>query len=189
MHLKQEKTVLELIHHFGSVDKMSKKTGILRPTIYRFLKGQEIPEHIARRIEAKTLGKFNYKTLISEKTRCYLEIEKFPDSLVEVPISHIIIPEKVPYFLDKKGLSASQQSACIDQDNRLIYGLEAIEACKKQGKKSVLTWRLSLSNLWNEEYEVAELVRTFDQVERSAIEIALKMYVGERRGTSESLCS
>ncbi len=85
MHLTQKETVMEIIRHFGGKRKASRAIGVPCATIYRYLEGQEIPERIVRRIEAKTLGKFSYKTLISEKTRCYLELEKFPDSLVEVP--------------------------------------------------------------------------------------------------------
>ncbi len=70
----------------------------------------------------------------------------------------------------------------MDENYHLIYGLEAIEAAKKQGKKSVLAWRISLANLPHGKYETHHFKKTFHLFERTAIGIALEICLGERRG-------
>ncbi len=84
-----------------------------------------------------------------------MELDVFPDSLIELLLTKIIITEEVPCFPDQKDLPVSNQRAiCVNESNHLIYGLEAIEATKKLGKKSVLAWRVSLENLQYGKYEV-----------------------------------
>ena len=183
-----EETVIEIIRHFGSVTKMSKKLDVPRASIYRYLEGQSIPERIAKKIECKSLGKFPFKTLISSKNRYYLELETFPDSLVQVPIKDIVISEKIPCFPNQKGLLIPNQRAiCINENNQLIYGLEAIENCKRQEKKTVLAWRISLFDLLSRKYEPAILAQTFLLFERTAIGIAAKKYLGNRQGERSDL--
>ncbi|WP_218813327.1 Cro/CI family transcriptional regulator [Rickettsiella endosymbiont of Dermanyssus gallinae] len=178
-----ETTLRKIIRYFGSITKMANKIGVSRATIYRYLDGSSIPPDIAFRIETKSKGKFNYKALIPWKVKYNLELDTFPSTLMHLPLKYIVIPEEIPYFTDQKNLSLHEHRAiCVDENNQLIYGLESIETSKKHEKKTVLSWRISLSALLEKKYEPSVLVQTFLSSERAAIGIALKRYIGERRG-------
>lgn len=179
----REITLRKIIRYFGSITKMANKIGVSRATIYRYLDGSSIPPDIAFRIETKSKGEFNYKALIPWKVKYNLELDTFPSTLMHLPLKCIIIPEEIPYFTDQKNLSIHEHRAiCVDENNQLIYGLESIETSKKHDKKTVLAWRLSLLDLQNGKYEIDNLKKTFDLIERTAIGIALEKYLGERRG-------
>lgn len=179
----QETTVRKVIRYFGNITNTAHKLGVSRTSIYRYLEGRPIPSHIALRIEDKSGRTINYKELIPWKAKYHLELDVFPDSLVELLLTRIIISGEIPCFPDQKDLSVPNQRAiCVDENHHLIYGLEAIEAAKKQGKKSILTWRISLVNLQNGKYETHYLKKAFDLMERTAIGIALDRHLGERRG-------
>ena len=188
MQKMQDTTVRKVIRYFGGITKVASKIGVSRTSIYRYLDGSSIPEYIAKRIEDKRKGKFSYKALIPWKVKYHLELDIFPSLLIELPLKRIFISEETPSFLDKKGISVpNQRAVCVDKNNQLIYGLEAIEACKKQGKKSVLAWRISLLALLDGEYQVDDLVKAFDPIERTAIGISLEKFIGNRQGLRTDL--
>jgi hypothetical protein len=179
----QETMVREAIRFFGNITNMAHTIGVSRATIYRYLEEGSIPSDIASRIEVKSGRKIRYKELIPWKAKYHLELDVFPGSLLELLLTRIIISPEIPCFPDQKALPVPNQRAiCVDENNHLIYGLEAIEAAKKQGKKSVLAWRISLLNLQNGKYEIYDLKKAFDLMERTAIGSALDKYLGERRG-------
>jgi DNA-binding transcriptional regulator YdaS (Cro superfamily) len=168
----------------GSVTELARKLRIEREEVYRYRYGRSsIKPEIAIAIERVTQGKVTCQEILPWKLKNLALILQAPWPTREIRLEDITIPPKVPHFPDQKHITPpNQKPICVDENNQLIYGIEAIEACKQQGKKSVLAWRISLLDLWKSKYEVEDLVRTFDQIERSAIEIALKMYIGERRG-------
>lgn len=168
----------------GSVTELAKKLRIEREEVYRYRYGRSaIKPEIAIAIERVTQGKISCQELLPWKLKNLALILQAPWPTREIRLEDIIIPPKVPHFPDQKNITPpNQKPICVDENNQLIYGLEAIEACKKQGKKSVLAWRLSLSDLWSGKYEVEALVRTFDTVERTAIGIALEIFIGNRQG-------
>ncbi|RDH39927.1 MAG: hypothetical protein CFE62_006520 [Candidatus Aquirickettsiella gammari] len=179
----QETMVRQAIRFFGSISNMANTIGVSRATIYRYLEGGSIPSEVALRIEFKSGRRISYKKLIPWKAKYHLELDVFPDALIDLLLTKIIISGEVPHFPDQKGLPVPNQRAiCVDENNHLIYGLEAIEATRKQRKKSVLAWRISLLNLQNEKYEIYALKRAFDLMERTGIGIALDKRLGERRG-------
>jgi DNA-binding phage protein len=179
----QEIKVRKAIRFFGNITNMANKIGVSRTSIYRYLEGNPIPTDIAFRIEEKSGRKISYKELISWKAKYNLELDTFPGSLIELPFTKIITPQEVSCFPDQEDLPISNQRAiCVSEINYLIYGLEAIESAKKQGKKSVLAWRVSLEDFQNGRYEIHHLKKAFDLFERTAIGIALKKNLGERRG-------
>jgi hypothetical protein len=179
----QETRIRQAIRFFGSITTMANTIGVSRASIYRYLEGGSIPSEIALRIEAKSGKKISYKELIPWKAKYHLELDVFPDSLVELLLTRMTIDGEIPCFPDQKDLPVPNQRAiCVDENHHLIYGLEAIEAAKKQGKKSVLAWRVSLVNLQNGKYEIYHLKKAFDLIERTAIGIALDKCLGERRG-------
>lgn len=188
MQEMQDTTVRKVIRYFGGITKVASKIGVSRTSIYRYLDGSSIPEHIAKRIEDKSKGKFSYKALIPWKVKYHLELDIFPSLLIELPLKRILISEETPSFLDKKGISVpNQRAVCVDENNQLIYGLEAIEACKKQGKKSALAWRISLLALLDGKYQVEDLLKAFDSIERTAIGISLEKFIGNRQGLRSDL--
>ena len=188
MKVIQETTVRHIIRYFGSITKMARELGLSRTSIYRYLDGAEIRERVAKRIEDKSERKFRYKSLISTKSKCYLELNNFPGSLIKLPLEEICIPKKIPYFPDQKGLIVSHQRAvCVDENHTLIYGLEAIENCGIQAKKTILAWRISLPDLLNSCYPTDSLVKAFNLLERTAIGMALEKFIGNRQGQRSDL--
>lgn len=180
----QEAGIEKAIQFCGSVTKLAEKLRIDREEIYRYRYGTTpIKLQIAAAIEKLTQGKITFKELLPWKLKNYLVILHAPCLAKEISLEAIFIPKKIPCFSDQKDISPlNQKPICVDENNGLIYGLEAIEACKKQGKKSVLSWKLSLSDLLNGKYEVEDLVKTFDQLERTAIGVALEIFLGNRQG-------
>ncbi len=180
----QEIGVEKAIRFFGSISELAKKIKINREKIYRYLSGNKaIPKEVAEEIEFLTKGEISCKELLPWKTKNYNLICKAPCITREILIKNIIILNEIPSFPDQENLSPpNQKPICIDENNHLIYGLEAINACKKQGKKSVFGWRLSLSDLLNGNYEIDDLIQTFDLLERTAIGISLEKFIGNRQG-------
>ncbi|WP_342220411.1 hypothetical protein [Rickettsiella endosymbiont of Miltochrista miniata] len=184
----QEESVWKFIRHFGSITKAANIIGISRATIYNYLEGRPIPLDIALRIEAKSRKRIIYKELISWKVKYNLELETFPGSLTEIPLTKIIMPVIVPRFSDHKYLSKEKQRAiCVDENYQLIYGLKAIEITKKQGKKSIVAWRISHADLIQRKFEIFHLTNTFDLLERTAIGISLEKFIGNRKGQRTDL--
>ncbi|MEN9450230.1 MAG: hypothetical protein RJA83_844 [Pseudomonadota bacterium] len=185
----QETIIRNTIQFFGSITYMAKILRINRSSIYRYLEGRPIPDHIASRIVNTTNGKIKLKDLIPWKSKYHIELEVFSGALITLPIKKIIIiPENVTNFPDKKNLPLSNHRAiCVDQNTRLIYGLEHIEAAQLRRIKSVTAWRISLEDLRDKKYEVHHLLKAFDLLERLAIRNSLKKFIGKRQGKRTDL--
>ena len=97
--------------------------------------------------------------------------------------STIVKPAKVQITTDSRNLfqkkldvlelTVKQATQCAKEERG---SRNDIPGCKKQDKKTVLAWRLSLLDLQNGEHEIDNLKKTFDLIERTAIGIALENY-------------
>ncbi|MES2998978.1 MAG: YdaS family helix-turn-helix protein [Pseudomonadota bacterium] len=179
----QEIGVEKAIRYFKNISNLARNLKINREKIYRYREGRSpIPEIIAKKIENLTQGEITCKELLPWKSKYHSQLQQPPCFLIELPLKRILITEEIPCFLDQNSISIPNQRAiCVDQDNQLIYGLEAIEASKQRGKGTVLAWRLSLIDLVNRKYDVDDLIKAFDLIERAAIGVALEKFLGERR--------
>ena len=78
----QEIIIRNTIQFFGSITYMAKILRINRSSIYRYLEGKPIPDHIASRIVNTTNGKIKLKDLIPWKSKYHIELEVFPGALI-----------------------------------------------------------------------------------------------------------
>lgn len=74
-----------------------------------------------------------------------------------------------------------QRAIAIDTDNQVIFGIKRLQAYRYLGLRTILGWRLSLSDLLQTKYSQTIITKTFLISERVAIGIALEKYIGNRR--------
>ncbi len=75
---------------------------------------------------------------------------------------------------------------CVDANNDLIFGEKRLHAYEMLGKKTIPTWRLSLSDLIEGKYSKTELHHLFLFSERVAISLAIEKLLGKRQGRRNS---
>jgi hypothetical protein len=88
-----------------------------------------------------------------------------------------------PYLIDKDQHPLNQlRSIITDENNQLIANEETYFLYKKYHKKTIPVWKLSLLDLENGKYNLNDLTKAFDLMERTDIGIVIAKHLGERRG-------
>ncbi len=155
--------------------------------IQRVTKGQvtwqEVSPHLAH---------FNFnKGWLSTNT---LTSNNLPQLITQVSLSRIFVDPSLSVNIDEictlsldiqsHGL---QRAICLDTENRLIFGKQRFYAYQMLSKKTIASWRLSLSGIIEGHYAVTELCKNFRWSERLAIALVIEKFIGNRQGQRSDL--
>jgi hypothetical protein len=186
-----ESALLDAIKEFKSIQKFSENLGVPRENVSSWLnKNIEIPLKYAFCIESMTQGRISWKSLVMPYIVRMLKPFSFsigpkvasPYIQISLSIDCISLPivNKPPLPIE----ASSIKDLClgVDENNQIIFGEILFYYYQQCGKKTIPVWRISLSKLCASHYDPESFVCTFSLCERGRIGIALKNYIGTRRG-------
>lgn len=195
-----ESSLKKAIDQFGSISQFAKKLGVRRENVSAWLnRNVRISLEYALKIDQLTNGEVSWEeltpthvvrllkdcTLIEENNysfeSVYVSIDRIQHDCCYCELNTNDEIVSLSENIRKYGL---RKSICMDSDNNLIFGEKRIHAYQILDRRTIPSWRLSLSDLLNGEYSREDLSKIFDVSERVAIGLALENFVGNRQAQS-----
>ena len=190
--------ILELfIKNCGSLEKAALKVGAPHQTMSSWRNGRTWVRYpkalrIAKYMWLFAKRKIDPLTLVSPSFRNEMKSVDFSFThraieTAEVAIKNIIYEFSESNFLSEQISFNELKTPILDENNRIIAYPETYFSYKELGEKTMSVWRISLPALVNGEYCLNDLEKAFSLMERTAIGIALKNFIGNRQGQRTDL--
>lgn len=193
--------LLKAIEIIGSRKKLAKAIGTTTDAINAWLnRGVHVPLEYAFEIERVTGKRIKWVKIAPHLEHFSKRWSSFPAAYpyfyiqsVHVSLSRIIhapyiqkSSDKIKTLIENIQYHGLQNPICIDTENHLIFGKKRVQAYKILGKKTILSWRLSLSDLLAHQYSAIQLHQIFKLSERIAIGLAIEKHLCKRQRQKNS---
>ncbi|MES2998033.1 MAG: YdaS family helix-turn-helix protein [Pseudomonadota bacterium] len=186
-----ELALLRAARIFGTQRKLAKIIGASPEQVNSWLnKNIQIPLEYALEIARATQHKVKWDELTSKKITEHVARANTPLTNTMgyyIELSHIPVQKIKSSYTDLTGdkkidAMDPERPICVDENNKLIFGINRLRLYQKQQQKRIPARRLSLSDLIKNHYNTTDLINIFDLIERTVIGIKLESFIGNRQG-------
>lgn len=185
----------KVITYFGSTTKVARALGARQQSVSDWYRGRsEVPLDIALHLDLLMRGEVHWKDFVPFEIAYRLknlclslkEAGVYPCELTHILMGRIIVPD---FFTknSKNQLFNMHRPPCLDENYTIIFGYGAFCNYQKNNKKTIPCWKLSIEKLAEGKYVAEDLEKAFSLMERTAIGIALKNFIGNRQGQRTDL--
>ncbi len=187
----------DFIKHSRSVEKAAKLIGLTREKLSAIRNGRnemkvESALLIAEYMDKCMNIKIHFLDLLSPYKKNTLKKTKIIFNDPHITLSKIFLSDvkhhtKTQWISEELCNLDKARPIIIDENNQLVANPITYFLHIQNQKTTIRVYKISLSDLVQEKYEVSYLTSIFDEIERGSIGIALGNFIGNRQGRRTDL--